>query len=162
ARAAAAAGDIHLYPDPDATALREAIAERYDVPFDRIVAGAGASDLLERALRVLVRRGESVVANAPSWPLFPELCRRLGIVVHRSFSKLHGLAALRVGYAIAAPPLAERLANAGVPFAVSTIAQAAARAALADDEHAMRVRAEAREIRARAGPRAFASDAPFF
>ncbi|HEX3336578.1 MAG TPA: histidinol-phosphate transaminase [Jatrophihabitans sp.] len=53
------------------------------------------------------------------------------LVVLRTFSKAYGLAGLRVGYAIAADPaLAEAMRQTQVPFAVTTVAQAAALASL--------------------------------
>src|SRR5439155_6754044 len=53
------------------------------------------------------------------------------VVVLRTFSKAYGLAGLRVGYAIAADPaLAAALRQTQVPFAVTTVAQAAALASL--------------------------------
>jgi len=57
------------------------------------------------------------------------------VVVLRTFSKIHGLAALRVGYGLAPAPLAELLQKARQPFNVNAIAQAGALAALADVEH---------------------------
>jgi histidinol-phosphate aminotransferase len=53
----------------------------------------------------------------------------------RTFSKIHGLAALRVGYGIAPPHLAGLLQKARQPFNVNAIAQAGAVAALADHTH---------------------------
>ncbi|MCF3173822.1 histidinol-phosphate transaminase [Streptomyces sioyaensis] len=53
------------------------------------------------------------------------------MVVLRSFSKAYGLAGLRIGYALAARDVAHALRNRLLPFSVSTIAEAAARAALA-------------------------------
>lgn len=53
------------------------------------------------------------------------------LVVLRTFSKAYGLAGLRVGYAIAGDPaLAAALRQTQVPFAVTTVAQAAALASL--------------------------------
>jgi histidinol-phosphate aminotransferase len=53
------------------------------------------------------------------------------VVVLRTFSKAYGLAGLRVGYAIAADPaIAAALRQTQVPFAVTTVAQAAALASL--------------------------------
>ena len=53
------------------------------------------------------------------------------LVVLRTFSKAYGLAGLRVGYAIAADPaLTAALRQTQVPFAVTTVAQAAALASL--------------------------------
>jgi histidinol-phosphate aminotransferase len=52
------------------------------------------------------------------------------VIVLRTFSKAYGLAGLRVGFAIAAEPVAAALRKAAVPFGVSVIAQAAALASL--------------------------------
>jgi histidinol-phosphate aminotransferase len=63
---------------------------------------------------------------------------RLNLVVLRTFSKAHGLAGLRVGYACGHPELIgyfTRLVNA---FSVSAVAQAAALAALGDEAHIRR------------------------
>lgn len=52
------------------------------------------------------------------------------VAVLRTFSKAHGLAALRVGFCIASEPVADALRKVQVPFGVSTLAQAAGIAAL--------------------------------
>lgn len=57
------------------------------------------------------------------------------VLVLRTFSKIHGLASLRVGYGIARPELIEVLKKTRQPFNVNGIAQAGARAALGDNEH---------------------------
>jgi histidinol-phosphate aminotransferase len=54
------------------------------------------------------------------------------LVVSRTFSKAHGLAALRVGYGIMHPKVADMLNRVRQPFNVNSIAQAAALAALGD------------------------------
>jgi histidinol-phosphate aminotransferase len=56
-------------------------------------------------------------------------------VVLRTFSKLYGLAALRVGYGYCPPAVASVLNRIRGPFNVSAPAQAAAIAALADRDH---------------------------
>lgn len=57
------------------------------------------------------------------------------VVILRTFSKIHGLASLRVGYGIARPELIEVLQKTRQPFNVNGVAQAGALAALGDDEH---------------------------
>ena len=57
------------------------------------------------------------------------------VVVLRTFSKIHGLAGLRIGYAVARPDVIEVLHKARQPFNVNSIAQAGALAALDDDAH---------------------------
>ena len=61
--------------------------------------------------------------------------RRPGTVVIRTFSKIAGLAGLRVGYGVADPELAGYLERARHPFNVNVLAEAAALAALDDAEH---------------------------
>ena len=57
------------------------------------------------------------------------------IVVLRTFSKIHGLAGLRIGYAVGPPDLVQVLHKTRQPFNVNSIAQVGALAALEDDEH---------------------------
>jgi histidinol-phosphate aminotransferase len=60
---------------------------------------------------------------------------RLNFLVLRTFSKAHGLAGLRVGYACGHPDLLQYLARLRNAFSVSSVAQAAALAALLDRAH---------------------------
>ena len=57
------------------------------------------------------------------------------IVVLRTFSKIHGLAGLRIGYAVGPTDLIQVLHKTRQPFNVNRIAQVGALAALEDDEH---------------------------
>jgi histidinol-phosphate aminotransferase len=57
------------------------------------------------------------------------------VIVLRTFSKVHGLAGLRIGYAVAPPEIIQVLHKTRQPFNVNSIAQAAALAALEDDAH---------------------------
>lgn len=57
------------------------------------------------------------------------------IIVARTFSKLFGLAGLRIGYAVASPAVADILNRAREPFNVTSIAQVAALAALKDEAY---------------------------
>lgn len=62
------------------------------------------------------------------------LARFPNLLVSRTFSKAYGLAGLRVGYAIAHPEVADLMNRVRQPFNVSSVALAAAEAALGDDE----------------------------
>jgi len=62
------------------------------------------------------------------------------VVVMRTFSKIQGLAALRIGYGLAPAKLAEVLQKTRQPFNANAIAQAGAVAGLADTEHMRRTR----------------------
>ena len=93
---------------------------------------------------------------------------RPGTIVLRTFSKIYGLAGLRVGYGIADVELAGYLERARHPFNVNRLAEVAALAALGDEEHARRTRETnaagieflSRELRA-LGHEVWPSDANF-
>ena len=96
------------------------------------------------------------------------LRERATLVVLRTFSKADALAGLRVGYAVANPELCAYLERARHPFIVSSLAQVAACAALADREHLERIRtvthaglAQLEAGLAKQGLRFAASDANF-
>jgi len=60
------------------------------------------------------------------------------VIVTRTFSTVFGLAGLRVGYGVAAPPVARRLAACRLPESVNVVAASAAVAALDDQAHVRR------------------------
>ncbi len=60
------------------------------------------------------------------------------LLVLRTFSKIYGLAGLRIGYGIGPAPLIALLNRAREPFNTNSLAQAAATAALGDVEHVAR------------------------
>lgn len=64
-----------------------------------------------------------------------ELYKEDGVILLRTFSKAYGLAGLRIGYGIAGEEIVDYLNRVRPPFNVNSIAQAAALAALDDDEH---------------------------
>ena len=67
------------------------------------------------------------------------LQRGANVIVLRTFSKAHGLAGLRVGYGLGPADLLTYCARMRNPFSVSSVAQAAAIAALDDHDHIARV-----------------------
>jgi len=62
------------------------------------------------------------------------------LLVSRTFSKAYGLAALRVGYGLSSPAVADILNRVRQPFNVNSLALVAARAALDDVEYVARSR----------------------
>ena len=69
------------------------------------------------------------------------------VVVMRTFSKIQGLAGLRIGYGVASRELAEVLQKTRQPFNVNSIAQAAALAGIQDEEHMRKTRELTKEGR---------------
>ncbi|MEJ0064709.1 MAG: histidinol-phosphate transaminase [Caulobacteraceae bacterium] len=216
-----AAGLLNVYPDGRGTALRTAIAERWQIEPDRLVLGCGTDELLHLINQTFLEPGDNIVqgqyafgaygigaracqaevksAAEPNYRIDIDLMlaevdertrlvfvtnpanptgtfttkdelRRLhdalppsvvlvvdaayaefctdptftdgldlargaeNIIVTHTFSKLHGLAALRVGWAYAPAPIADAIDRIRPPFNVSIPALAAAVAALADEE----------------------------
>lgn len=62
------------------------------------------------------------------------LTRFPNLVISRTFSKIYGLAGLRVGYVVANPAVADLMNRVRAPFNVNTLALAAAEAALDDED----------------------------
>ena len=60
------------------------------------------------------------------------------LLILKTFSKMYGIAGLRVGYAMGSVDLISNLEKAREPFNVNIIAQEAALASLEDDEHIAR------------------------
>jgi histidinol-phosphate aminotransferase len=60
------------------------------------------------------------------------------LIVCRTFSKMYGLAGLRIGYAVSHPDVAELLNRVRQPFNVNALAQVAALAALGARDHVRR------------------------
>ncbi|GAA3443435.1 histidinol-phosphate transaminase [Planomonospora venezuelensis] len=230
---AKAATEIHRYPDPAATALTEALAERYGVPAEHVALGAGSVTVAQQLFETVSEPGAEVVyawRSFEAYPLLADLAgatsvrvplaeethhleamaeaitpqtrmvfvcnpnNPTGTVVHaaelesflnrvpedvlvvldeayreyvrdadvtdglavyrdrpnvavlRTFSKAYGLAGLRVGYLVANEPVASAVRKTMVPFAVNSLAQAAAVASLAaEDELLERVEAVVKE-----------------
>jgi histidinol-phosphate aminotransferase len=113
--------------NPTGTAVRRAELERFldTVPADTLV-------VLDEAYREFV--------TDPDVPDGLELMRgRSNVAVLRTFSKAWGLAGLRVGYLVAEDPaVADAVRRTHVPFSVSSLAQAAAVAALASEDEVRR------------------------
>ena len=80
---------------------------------------------------------------------YPDATRWLerypNVVVTRTFSKIQGLAGLRLGYAVSSAPVADMLNRVRQPFNTNAVAQAAGLAALQDEAHIRRSVAVNRE-----------------
>jgi histidinol-phosphate aminotransferase len=74
--------------------------------------------------------------------LVPEICsgQKANLLLMRTFSKIYGLAGLRLGYGIGHPDLIAEFEKVRQPFNINAIAQAGALAALDDAAHAEKTR----------------------
>lgn len=71
--------------------------------------------------------------------------KKNNLLLMRTFSKIYGLAGLRLGYGIANPELISAMEKIRQPFNINSIIQAGALAALDDSEHLERTKANNRE-----------------
>ena len=109
--------------NPTGTWLAGDVVESFvaSVPKDVLV-------VLDEAYNEFLEPSDRV--DSTSW-----LARYPNLVVTRTFSKAHGLAALRVGYGVMNEELADLMNRVRQPFNVNALAQAAAIAALADADY---------------------------
>lgn len=214
---------INIYPDPQATALKEALAEEYGIGPEHIVVGSGGEQLLQLIAQTFINAGdeaimadttfdlyastvsflggvpvrvplknykhdfeefirkindrtkliyvcspnnptgniatkaevEYLIDNTPEDvviffdeayydyakvnPDYPEtvdiLKKRPNTIILRTFSKVAGIAAVRVGYVFTSAEIAGQMNKIKPTFSVNKLAQAAALGALKDKEH---------------------------
>ncbi|MFN4294335.1 MAG: histidinol-phosphate transaminase [Thermoflexales bacterium] len=69
-QALARADALHIYPDPDQTALREAIADYIGVPPEHILCGAGADEVIDLVARAFVRPGDAIIDLPPTFGMY--------------------------------------------------------------------------------------------
>ncbi len=107
-------------------------------PTGTLLSGAALEAFLERVpAQVLVVLDEAYTEYldaAQRYDALAWLARFPNLLVSRTFSKAYGLAGLRVGYGIAHPEVADLMNRVRQPFNVSSVALAAAEAALGDEE----------------------------
>lgn len=111
---------------------------------------------LEGLLRAAPRKTLVVVdeayceyADAPDFPRSVELLKAYpNLIISRTFSKIFGMAGLRLGYAFAHPLIIRETARVKTPFNVNLLVQAAALAALEDGD--FRARSIANNLEGRA------------
>jgi histidinol-phosphate aminotransferase len=88
-------------------------------------------------------------AEHPGFPdSFALMARHPNLVVFRTFSKMWGLAGLRIGWMAAAPEVAATVRKTSISYSVNLLALEAARAAVWDAAHLEATRAHVRQARA--------------
>ncbi|MEO6626489.1 MAG: aminotransferase class I/II-fold pyridoxal phosphate-dependent enzyme, partial [Burkholderiaceae bacterium] len=60
----------HIYPDPESTALRAAVAADTGVPAENLLAGAGADDLIDLLMRVFLEPDDAIVDCPPTFGMY--------------------------------------------------------------------------------------------
>ena len=75
---AAAAATLERYPDPGATALREAIAAHYGLDADRVIHGTGSDEVLHLAAGAFAGPGDEILYVRYGFSVYPIAARRVG------------------------------------------------------------------------------------
>lgn len=92
-------------------------------------------DAVPRSVWVVLDEAYCEYVSEPDYPDGIRLLARYpNLVVTRTFSKIHGLAGLRIGYGVSTPDFADLMNRIRQPFNTSSLALAAAEAALGDRE----------------------------
>jgi histidinol-phosphate aminotransferase len=60
----------NIYPDPESRALRQALAAFTGVPVEALMASAGADELIDLLLRVLLEPGDPVISCPPTFGMY--------------------------------------------------------------------------------------------
>lgn len=68
-------GDLRLYPDPDSTALRQAIADYYAVGRDHVFVGNGSDEILAFAFQALLNHDGPLVYPDITYSFYPVYCQ---------------------------------------------------------------------------------------
>jgi histidinol-phosphate aminotransferase len=157
--------EIRLAPEPDLRVDVDAILELVDEKTKLVFLSnpanpTGSWNSGEEIRRLHAGLPENVIlvideayaeyVTEPDWESAIPLARHApNLVVTRTFSKIHGLAGLRVGFGYAPLSVAEAVDRIRLPFNNAIPAQEAAIAALTDDAHQERSRELVRQWRPR-------------
>ena len=76
-------GTLNRYPDPEKSALREAIAHRCDVAPGRVAVGNGSCEILLAAAEALLEPGAELVHAWPSFSMYAQLAAQSGATAIR-------------------------------------------------------------------------------
>ena len=61
---------VHIYPDPESRALREALAHFTGLPADLLLAGAGADELIDLTMHLFLQPDEAVLNCPPTFGMY--------------------------------------------------------------------------------------------
>lgn len=109
-------------------------------PTSMLIPTETLTEIIEVALKqnILVFLDEDFlefVENEKNLSMINKIQKYPNLFILRSFTKIFGLTGLRIGYGIASPEVISLLLCAKIPWNVNCLAQAAAVAALKDEEH---------------------------
>ena len=149
--------ECYLYPDDTANYFRKRIADSFNLSLENVIAANGSVELLPTGTAVMKNEFDEFMSNVPETilvvldeayheyitdPNYPDSFNYYkagkNIITLRTFSKIYGLAGIRLGYGYAKPEIIANLMKLRVSFNANRISQAAGIAALDDHEHVKR------------------------
>ncbi len=68
--ALAGLSQTHIYPDPESRHLRRALADYHGVPVENLLAGAGADELIDLLMRLLLEPGDAIIDCPPTFGMY--------------------------------------------------------------------------------------------
>ncbi len=60
----------HIYPDPESRHLRAALADYHNVPVENILAGAGADEMIDLIMRLILDPGDAIINCPPTFGMY--------------------------------------------------------------------------------------------
>lgn len=106
--------------------------------------GAELCEFLDKVpanVMVFLDQAYAEFATAGDYPqMFDMLEKYPNLLINRTFSKIYGLAGIRLGYAVSSEPVIKAMWKIKPPFDINLAAQAAAIAALGDKDHVEKTR----------------------
>jgi len=69
-QALAALDTLHIYPDPESRRIRKMLADYHQIPAERIVIGAGADELIDLILRLVLEPGDGLINCPPTFGIY--------------------------------------------------------------------------------------------
>jgi histidinol-phosphate aminotransferase len=61
----------HIYPDPESRALRTSLQKFTGVPAENLLAGAGADELIDLLMRLILEPGDAILSCPPTFGMYP-------------------------------------------------------------------------------------------
>jgi len=72
-------GDLRLYPDPNGTALKQAIAKNYGLRVENVFVGNGSDEVLAHAFVALLKQDKPLFYPDLTYGFYPVYCKLFGI-----------------------------------------------------------------------------------
>jgi len=69
---------LNIYPDTFTTELRKKLSEELDVAPENLLFGCGCDEVLQIALQALVEKGDEVIIQSPTFPVYESILKPLG------------------------------------------------------------------------------------